>query len=220
MAFWDQIKRHSRAHGLDPYIIAALTAQESTFDPQIESHANAVGLMQIVPSTGSRYARRIGVRRFRPSMLTTPDTNIRLGTAIFADMVARFDGGTHRPSPATTPGRARWRAGSPSGQGSREDEFIDDIPYPETQNYVKRIVGTAEDYRRLYGLLGATGLSKGATSAAVAAPDPAGGRPKMTPQKGAKKPAAKKRPRTTEAAPVRKAPRTKTTGGSTHPKAR
>ena len=32
-----------------------------------------------------------------------------------------------------------------------QDEFIDDIPFPETQNYVKRILGTAEDYRRLYG---------------------------------------------------------------------
>jgi len=32
-----------------------------------------------------------------------------------------------------------------------QDEFIDDIPYPETQNYVKRILGTAEDYRLLYG---------------------------------------------------------------------
>jgi hypothetical protein len=32
-----------------------------------------------------------------------------------------------------------------------EDEFIDDIPFPETQNYVKRVLGTAEDYRRLYG---------------------------------------------------------------------
>ena len=219
VAFWDQIKRHSRAHGLDPFIIAALTAQESTFDPQIRSHANAVGLMQIVPSTGSRYARRIGVRRFRPSMLTTPDTNIRLGTAIFADLVARFDGGTHLALASYNAGEgavARWVAERP---GIARDEFIDDIPYPETQNYVKRIVGTAEDYRRLYGQLGATGLSKGATSA-VAAPDPAGGRPKVTPQKGAKKPAAKKRPRTTEAAPVSKAPRTKTTGGSTHPKAR
>ena len=37
-----------------------------------------------------------------------------------------------------------------------EDEFIDDIPFPETQNYVKRILGTAEDYRHLYGEVGAT----------------------------------------------------------------
>ncbi len=42
----------------------------------------------------------------------------------------------------------RWRAERP---GFEQDEFIDDIPFPETQNYVKRILGTAEDYRLLYG---------------------------------------------------------------------
>ena len=47
VAYWDLIKRHSNAHGLDPYVIAALMAQESTFDPPIKSHANAVGLMQM-----------------------------------------------------------------------------------------------------------------------------------------------------------------------------
>ena len=52
VAYWDAIKRHSNAHGLDPYVVAALMAQESTFDAAIKSHANAVGLMQIVPSTG------------------------------------------------------------------------------------------------------------------------------------------------------------------------
>jgi soluble lytic murein transglycosylase len=240
VAFWDQIKRHSRAHGLDPYMIAALMAQESTFDPQIRSHANAVGLMQILPSTGSRYARRIGLRRFRPSMLTLPDTNIRLGTAIFADLVARFDGGTHLALASYNAGEgavARWVAERP---GIPRDEFIDDIPYPETQNYVKRIVGTAEDYRRLYGELGATGLSKGATSAAAPSPDPARRRPKATPQTGTKAPASKKptakkptakkptpkKPatkgpaRTKKAAPERKAATAKTTGGSTRPTAR
>jgi soluble lytic murein transglycosylase len=43
---------------------------------------------------------------------------------------------------------ARWIAERP---GFVQDEFIDDIPFPETQNYVKRILGTADDYRRLYG---------------------------------------------------------------------
>ena len=128
--------------------------------PAIKSHANAVGLMQILPSTGSRYAKRIGLRRFRPSMLTQPDINIRLGTAIFSDMVARFDGGTHLALASYNAGEgavARWVSERP---GIARDEFIDDIPYPETQNYVKKIVGTAEDYRRLYGELGATGLAE------------------------------------------------------------
>ena len=53
----------------------------------------------------------------------------------------------------------RWMAERP---GLERDEFIDDIPYPETQNYVKRILGTAEDYRRLYGRQQVDGLETSA----------------------------------------------------------
>ena len=204
VAYWEQIKRHSRAHGLDPYVMAALVAQESTFDPAIKSHANAVGLMQVLPSTGKRYARRIGVRRFRAAMLTQPDVNIRLGTAIFSDMVERFGGGVHLALASYNAGEgavARWVSERPD---IARDEFIDDIPYPETQNYVKKIVGTAEDYRRLYGELGASGLAKGAKSAPVAAPEPVR---KGSPTKAH---AGKKTPRAK--APTRKAaPKAKAT---------
>jgi soluble lytic murein transglycosylase len=149
--YWDKIRKYSAAHKLDPYLVAALTAQESTFDADIRSSANAVGLMQVLPSTGRRYARRIGIRRFRTSMLTRPDVNLRLGTAIFADLVKKF-GGTHLALASYNAGDsavARWIAERP-GDIPR-DEFIDDIPYPETQNYVRKILGTAEDYRMLYG---------------------------------------------------------------------
>ncbi len=149
--YWDKIRKYSAAHDLDPYLVAALTAQESSFDADIRSSANAVGLMQVLPSTGRRYARRVGIRRFRTSMLTQPDVNLRLGTAIFADLVKKF-GGTHLALASYNAGDsavARWIAERP-GDIPR-DEFIDDIPYPETQNYVRKILGTAEDYRMLYG---------------------------------------------------------------------
>ncbi len=53
--------------------------------------------------------------------------------------------------PPTTPASTAWCAGESERPGLPEDEWVDDIPFPETQNYVKRILGTAEDYRRLYG---------------------------------------------------------------------
>jgi len=150
LTYWDLIRKHATARGLDPYLVAALIAQESTFDPEIRSAANAWGLMQIVPATGRRLARSLGIRRFTTSMLTNPEINVRMGTLYFSRLVEQF-GGTYYALASYNAGESRvvrWKAERP---GLDEDEFIDDIPFPETQNYVKRILGTAEDYRLLYG---------------------------------------------------------------------
>ena len=148
--YWALIQHYSTAHSLDPYMIAALIAQESTFTADVRSAANAYGLMQILPSTGRVYARKVGIaKKFSLSLLTTAETNIKMGTAYFADLVQQF-GGTHYALATYNAGPnrvARWIAERP---GVDRDEFIDDIPFPETQNYVKKILGTAEDYRRLY----------------------------------------------------------------------
>jgi soluble lytic murein transglycosylase len=148
--YWPLIRRYSAEHQLDPFVIAALIAQESTFTADVKSAANAYGLMQLLPSTGRQYAKSLRLSRFSLSMLTTAETNIKMGTAYFADLVKQFGGAhfalaTYNAGPSRV---ARWIAAKP---GIDRDEFIDDIPFPETQNYVKRILGTAEDYRRLYG---------------------------------------------------------------------
>src|SRR5262249_52531080 len=134
---------------LDPYLLAALIAQESTFSADVRSPANAYGLMQIVPSTGRHYARTLHLKRFSIAMLTTPETNLRMGTAYFADLVKQFGGTTYALASynAGESRVARWTAERPHVD---RDEFIDDIPFPETQNYIRKIIGTAEDYRRLY----------------------------------------------------------------------
>ena len=125
-------------------------AQESSFDPDVRSAANAYGLMQIVPATGKRLARSLGIRKFTTGKLTDPETNVKLGTFYFKGLVNQF-GGAHFALASYNAGESRVvRWIKKSGELPR-DEFIDDIPFPETQNYVKKILGTAEDYRRLYG---------------------------------------------------------------------
>ena len=148
LVYWDSIRKNSAQHDLDPYLIAALVAQESTFDAGVRSSANAWGLMQLVPATGKKLARSVGVR-FTMASLTNPEINLRLGTLYFSELVSQF-GGTYYALASYNAGDSRvtrWKSERPALD---EDEFIDDIPFPETQNYVKRILGTAEDYRRLY----------------------------------------------------------------------
>ena len=200
LTYWDWIRKYSTSRGLDPYMIAALIAQESTFDPKIRSSANAWGLMQLVPPTGRQLARTLGIPRFRTPMLTNPEVNIRLGTLYFSRLVEQF-GGTYYALASYNAGEnrvVRWRAERP---GLDQDEFIDDIPFPETQNYVKRILGTAEDYRMLYGKGGGHPIQvAGLTEASGASPAGVGAKAPSTTK--ARTPAGKK-------APVKKTPATK-----------
>ena len=147
--YWPLLQKYAKERNLDPFLVAALVAQESNFDPVVVSHANAYGLMQVLPSTGRSYARRLGVKPFSARRLTEVEVNVRIGTQIFADTIRKF-GGVHFALAAYNAGDSRVRAWQREKPGLAQDEFIDDIPFPETQNYVKRILGTAEDYRALY----------------------------------------------------------------------
>jgi soluble lytic murein transglycosylase len=123
----------------------------------------------------------VGLRSFTTAKLTDPQINIRLGTLYFSQLVQQF-GGTYYALASYNAGESRvirWKAERP---GLDEDEFIDDIPFPETQNYVKRILGTAEDYRRLYP----DGATTGTLSTLSPAKAPAG-------KSSVKKPPAKKK---------------------------
>jgi peptidoglycan lytic transglycosylase len=147
--YWPLIDKYSRQLGLDPYLLAALMAQESTFTADIRSSANARGLMQLMPSTARRYATKMGIKPFTTALLAQPEVNVRIGAQYFKELMDRF-GGAHFALASYNAGEnrvARWIEQAP---GLPTDEFIDNIPFPETQNYVKRILGTADDYRRLY----------------------------------------------------------------------
>ena len=186
LGYWDLIRKSAAEYDLDPYVVAALMAQESTFVPNIVSYAKAVGLMQLEPTTARQYARKIGMR-YSPKLLTSPEANVKLGAAMLADQIKQFGelylvlaSYNAGPSPVR-----RWIAERP---GVPRDEFIDDIPYPQTQNYVKRVIGTAEDYRALYGTLSPAERA----DAEVAAPAPKPVAAKVASAKpAASKPAAK-----------------------------
>ena len=87
---WDLIQSHAAKRGLDRFMVAALVAQESTFQADVKSVANAWGLMQIIPATGRRYAASLGIRPFSTNRLVDPETNVRIGTTYFSDLLKRF----------------------------------------------------------------------------------------------------------------------------------
>jgi soluble lytic murein transglycosylase len=149
IAYWEPIQKYSLEYGLDPYLVVALAAHESTFVANIRSPAKAVGLLQLETATARQIARRLDIK-FTSKTLTDPDANIRIGTAYLAEKVREF-GDVHLVLASYNAGERPVHRWIGERQNLPSEEFIDDIPYPETQNYVRRILGTVEDYRRLYG---------------------------------------------------------------------
>ena len=191
--YWQQLEGSARRRGLDPYLVVALAAQESTFDAGISSSAGAIGLMQIMPATGRSVARQLGIKPFSTRRLTDPEVNMAIGTEYFGDLMAQFGHAAYALAGYNAGGHrvTRWKGERP---GLPIDEWIDDIPFPETQNYVKRILGTAEDYRRLYG----GGVLKPVPMVApapAAAPAKAAPPTKRRPAPARKRPPVTRRPR-------------------------
>lgn len=149
--FHEIVSRHTSDTGLDQCLTFALIRAESNFLPTARSPVGALGLMQLMPATAKGIARGLGIDASNPQ-LTNPEVNVRIGTRHLKDLIRRFNGNLVSAVAAYNAGATpvlRWRKNFPS---LREDEFIENIPYPETREYVKKVLAAMEVYRQLYGL--------------------------------------------------------------------
>ena len=141
-----EIRRQSQVNGLDPAWVAAQTRAESSFMPKARSHADARGLMQLLPGTGQLTAKRLGTPWLGGESLYDPETNLRLGTAYLRQMLDRFGGLPYLAIAAYNAGPApveRWRLARAQLE---PDFFIESIPYKETRDYVARVLAFSVVY--------------------------------------------------------------------------
>ncbi len=159
VAFWKlafpipyraSIESRSRQEGLDPYLVAALIRQESEFNAKVISHANAYGLMQVLPSTGRDLARHFRVRRYHSSQLLIADRNIQFGTYYFRNLLNSFDGRADLALASYNAGAGRARLWQSWGPYREPAEFVETVPFHETRGYIQIVLRNADVYRRLY----------------------------------------------------------------------
>jgi soluble lytic murein transglycosylase len=148
-AWWDTIQTESAKNNLDPYLVASLIRQESEFNPSAISHANAYGLMQLLPSVGKSLAREEGINHFETFQLLDPVTNIRLGTRYLRKTLDRFGGVTEYALAAYNAGDERVTDWQAAGPYHGMDEFVESIPFTETREYVEAILRNEETYRAI-----------------------------------------------------------------------
>jgi soluble lytic murein transglycosylase len=148
--YWSDLKRYSARNELDPFLVASLIRQESEFNPAAVSHANAVGLMQLLPVTGKKVAKEEKLRGFNASQLFVPGVNLQLGTRYFRSMVDKF-GSFEYALAAYNAGSDRVQDWLSAGKFRDPQEFVESIPFTETREYVQAILRNASVYKQLYG---------------------------------------------------------------------
>jgi soluble lytic murein transglycosylase len=151
LPYRSSLVRYARERSLDPYLVAGLVRQESEFNSKAVSPAKAYGLTQILPSTGRHLSRKIGVRRFRTSLLLQPDINLRLGTYYLRSLLDGNGGKLVESLAAYNAGATRVASWTTWGDFREPAEFVETIPISETRNYVQSVLRNTFAYRRLYG---------------------------------------------------------------------
>ncbi|ADI64228.1 transglycosylase SLT domain-containing protein [Trichormus azollae] len=147
--YFEEIAKWSTARQVNPLLVTALMRQESMFQPKIKSTVGATGLMQVMPSTAAWIAPQINVD-MKTLDLENPNDNIMLGTW-YLDHTHQQYGNNSMLALASYnagPGNvAKWLQTIPKQD---PDEFLEEIPFGETRNYVRQVLGNYWNYMRLY----------------------------------------------------------------------
>jgi soluble lytic murein transglycosylase len=149
LSYASVIREQAAEKHLDPALIAAVIYAETKFDPRASS-AGALGPMQIMPQTAAYLAHRSGAKTFTTADLNTPAVNIAYGAYYLRYLLDHYGGNKLLALAAYNGGIAnvdRWAAAA----RARGDALaVDEIPFPETRDYVLRVLHAQQAYRQKY----------------------------------------------------------------------
>lgn len=129
---------------VDPLLIFAIIKAESDFNPQAKSHNDAKGLMQLMDKTAIELSKQVEVD------LYDPETNIRLGTYYFSQLLEKYDNQVGIALAAYNAGMGNVNNWIERGTIKDDGTDLENIPYKETNMYVRRILNDYEMYQKLY----------------------------------------------------------------------
>jgi len=158
---------------VEPAVVYAIARQESTFNPRTVSSARAMGLMQVTPSAGRYVAQKFKAPFDEKRLLSDQTYNVQLGAAELGDLIAEYRGSYILTFAGYNAGRGRvkeWIAkhGDPRDPKVDPIDWVEQIPFSETRNYVQRVLENLQVYRVRFGgnskLLIEADLRRGRTS--------------------------------------------------------
>jgi len=148
--YWPQLKSFSRKAGIDPYFALAIMREESHFNPRALSSSKAMGLMQLMPATAKHVARKKNIELKKKEDIYNPELNTLLGTLYLGGLSERFKSELIYTAGSYNAGPHNMLKWIKRWKGKPLDAFVEQIPFNETKNYVKRVYLSYKLYKQIY----------------------------------------------------------------------
>lgn len=146
----EYVEKYSEKNGLDKYLVYAIIKAESNFDPEVTSSSNAKGLMQLMEETALERSNLIDEQTIKTHDLYDPETNIRLGTSYFAYLLEIYDDNIVLALTAYNAGIGNVQEWIKDEIIKQDGSDIENIPFKETNNYVRKILRDYKMYLEIY----------------------------------------------------------------------
>jgi len=148
--YYKEIEENAQPYNNSPILILSIIREESYFNPKIKSFVGACGLMQLMPSTAKEVGRKYGIDIPNDNSLFNPETNIRLGNMYYAQLRRALLNRDALAVLAYNGGLGSVLSWKENLNYTDIDDFVEQIPYGETKNYLKKVYRSYWNYIRIY----------------------------------------------------------------------
>lgn len=148
--FREKVEYYADRYNVDSSLVAGVILAESKFKQEATSSHGAKGVMQLMPETATWIAKQIEDDNFSIEKLYNPDTNIKYGTWYLAELQDEFEGNEVLILAAYNAGRGNVHDWMKKYHWDMNFKDYEKIPFPETREYVKKVLNNKQEYNRLY----------------------------------------------------------------------
>ena len=146
----EYVYKYSEENNIDPLLTFAIIKAESNFNPEATSSSNAMGLMQVLETTAKEVMQNKIEGNFSKEILFNAEDNIKIGTTYFAYLLDKYNGNITLALTAYNAGIGKVDNWIETGIIKEDGSDIENIPYKETNNYVRKILRDYKIYKEIY----------------------------------------------------------------------
>ena len=149
LKYSDYVEKYSKKYDIDPYMVYAIIKAESNFNENAKSASNAVGLMQIMEATAIETANKMNLNVTEKDLFD-PELNINIGLKYFSNLVNKYNNNYYLAIIAYNAGIGNVDKWIADGTIKEDASDIENVPFKETNNYVRKILRDYDIYKELY----------------------------------------------------------------------